>query len=314
MKRLLVIRFSALGDVALLAPVLRAAAQQYPHVRITMLSHPRMADLFADMPENITFCGVNPKQQPLREIVARLGTFDAVADMHGVWRSLYIRGCMRLRGAHVAVIRKGRRARFLLTHGLRRRPLPHISLRYAAVLARLGMPVTLPAPAHTDGQGIGIAPFAAHVGKIYPLDRMERVVQLLSLRGRHVVLFGSRDEKPLLDTWAEKYPNVENLAGRFPLSGEIERMRGLRVMLTMDSANMHLASLAGTRVLSVWGATHPDAGFLGYGQQPTDCILLNLPCQPCSVYGQRPCRYADYRCLNIAPEVLVERIIQACDD
>ena len=86
MTRLLVIRFSALGDVALLVPVVRAVAEQHPDMQVTVLSQQRMADLFADMPANVHFHGVDLKKQSLREIVDGLGRFDLVADMHGVWR------------------------------------------------------------------------------------------------------------------------------------------------------------------------------------------------------------------------------------
>ena len=93
------------------------------------------------------------------------------------------------------------------------------------------------------------------------------------------------------------------------LTAELELMRRLTVMVSMDSANMHLASLVGTRVVSVWGATHPYAGFLGWGQKETDCVQVERPCRPCSVYGNKPCRYGDYPCLTaIRPEEIVERI------
>ena len=108
MKRLLVIRFSALGDVAMLVPVVRVLAEQYPELEITVLSQQRMADLFTGMPENVVFHGVDLKQQSLREIAAGLGKYDYVADMHGVWRSRYIRLRIALRGAKVRTIRKGR--------------------------------------------------------------------------------------------------------------------------------------------------------------------------------------------------------------
>jgi ADP-heptose:LPS heptosyltransferase len=90
---------------------------------------------------------------------------------------------------------------------------------------------------------------------------------------------------------------------------EIAFMRTLRLMLTMDSANMHLASIAGTRVLSIWGATHPNAGFLGYGQDESDCIQHNdLPCRPCSIYGNKKCKFGDYRCLDMSPEIIIKRV------
>ena len=310
MTKLLVIRFSALGDVAMLAPVVRALAEQYPDVQITMLSQQRMADLFADMPANVLFLGVDLKRQSLREIVSGLGRYDLVADMHGVWRSLYIRIIMRLRGAKIRTIRKDRFARFLLTHHIRRKPLKNSMLRYCDVIQSLGLSAcALKTPLRRSGNGIGIAPFAAHKGKIYPLEHMERVVELLSQQGERIVLFGSKEEAKLLETWAKKYKNVESAAGRHTLSEELEMMRGLRVMITMDSANMHLASLVGTRVVSIWGATHPKAGFMGFGQSANDCIQRDLSCRPCSIYGKKKCKYGDYRCMDISPEKIVEKVI-----
>jgi ADP-heptose:LPS heptosyltransferase len=86
-------------------------------------------------------------------------------------------------------------------------------------------------------------------------------------------------------------------------------MSHLDVMLSMDSANMHLASLTATPVVSVWGATHPYAGFMGWNQDPENVIQVSLECRPCSIYGQKPCMRGDYACLNnIAPETIVERI------
>jgi len=315
MKRLLVIRFSALGDVAMLAPIVRNAAEQNPGVEITVLSQQRMADLFVGMPDNVVFYGVDVRKQSLREIVAVLGQFDAVADMHGVWRSLYIRTAMRLREAHVATIRKDRIARFLLTHHLSRTPLRHMSLRYYDVLRRLGFvsqdtdEIPTRYRQNKKGELIGIAPFAAHRGKIYPVEHMEEVVKLLSQAGEKVVLFGGgKKEKEILESWAVKYHGVESIAGKYSLAEELDIMRGLKVMVSMDSANMHLASLAGTRVVSIWGATHPYAGFLGIGQRIEDCVQRDLRCRPCSVYGNKKCKYGDYRCMEIAPEEIVEKV------
>ena len=75
-------------------------------------------------------------------------------------------------------------------------------------------------------------------------------------------------------------------------------MSHLDVMLSMDSANMHLASLTGIPVVSVWGATHPMAGFLGYNQDPENVIQIDLECRPCSIYGNKPCQRGDYACLQ----------------
>ena len=310
MKKLLVIRFSALGDVAMLAPIVRAAATQYPELAITMLSQQRFADLFADMPSNVLFHGVDVKKQSLHDIVAGLDSYDLVADMHSVIRSVYVRTAMLLKGARTATIDKGRHDKRQLTHG-KHMPLKHTTERYSDVLAALGYPirpqlVAKPAP----GTGIGIAPFAAHKGKIYPIERMERVVEMLSQKGERVVLFGGgKKEKEILNSWAKKYPNVESVAGKHSMAEELDIIRGLRLMVTMDSGNMHLASLVGTRVISIWGATHPHAGFLGFGQNERDCIQRELDCRPCSVYGNKPCKFGDYRCMDIEPEEIVSRLV-----
>lgn len=306
----MVIRFSALGDVAMVAPIVQRAAEQNPDMEFTVLSQQRMADLFAGMPKNVIFYGVDLKKQSLREIVAGLGRFELVADLHDVWRSRYIRIAMQLKGARVRTIRKGRIERFLLTRHLRTQALKHTTVRYAEVLRRLGLSVSdLKAPLQTTGEGVGIAPFAAHKGKIYPLERMEEVVRLLSESGERVVLFGGgKKEQEILENWAKKYKGVESVAGKYRLAEEMGIMRGMRVMVSMDSANMHLASLVGTRVVSIWGATHPKAGFLGFGQNEEDCIQRDLKCRPCSIYGNKKCQFGDYRCMDIAPEEVMLRV------
>ena len=315
MTRLLVIRFSALGDVAMLAPIVRAAAETYPELELTMLSQQKFADLFAGMPKNVTFHGVDTKKESLHEIVSGLGSYDAVADMHGVIRSVYIRAAMRLKGARVASIRKGRYQKRQLTRGKELKPLKHMTERYKEVLEELGYPLQGEESRSLEtekGTGIGIAPFAAHKGKIYPEERMEQVVKMLSEKGIEIVLFGGgKKEQAVLEEWAGKYAQVKSVAGRHSLAEELEIMRELRLMVTMDSGNMHLASLVGTRVLSIWGATHPYAGFLGYGQKEEDCIQRDLDCRPCSVYGNKACRYGDYRCMDIKPEDIAEKVWKA---
>ncbi len=320
-KHILLIRFSALGDVAMLVPVVRAFAEAFPKVDLTILSRKQTESLFVGLPENVHFFGADLRGRHkgiagLRRLLRDIDyhRFSEVADMHDVLRSKYLCTRFVLVGKRVAVIRKGRwqKQQLVRTHRTEC-PLPTTIERYLAVLARLGYTVQ-PAPIvpAAEKSGIGIAPFAAHEGKIYPLEKMEEVVRLLSQGEETIYLFGAgAKEKAVLEQWESRYPHVVSLAGKQSMAEEIQIMRGLRLMLTMDSANMHLASIAGTRAFSVWGATHPAAGFLGYGQSLTDCIQRDLPCRPCSIYGNKPCRYGDYRCLDIAPADIVKRIQQA---
>jgi len=62
-------------------------------------------------------------------------------------------------------------------------------------------------------------------------------------------------------------------------------------------------------VVSVWGATHPYAGFLGWRQSPDRCISIDLPCRPCSVFGNKPCLRGDMACMNnIDPLAIVRKV------
>ena len=160
---------------------------------------------------------------------------------------------------------------------------------------------------------MGIAPFAAHKGKIYPVEKMEQVVAETIRRHPSCRIFlfgGGSDEHRTLNAWAERYPNAINASALLgSLQQELILMSHLDVMVSMDSANMHLASVCGTRVVSVWGATHPFAGFVGWGQRESDTVQAAMPCRPCSIYGAKPCLRGDFACLSsIEPQMIVEKV------
>ena len=334
MAKILAVRFSALGDVAMAVPVLYSFAKAYPQHRLVVLSRSAMAPLFACAPSNLLFKGVDLKKdyKGLKGILRlyselRKEKFDAVADLHDVLRTKVLRLCFCADGVRVRHIYKGREEKRRLVSGKLKIPLKSSFRRYLETFERLGYPFPLqfssvfefaPAPELPDWIGdkggdkwIGIAPFAAHRGKIYPLPLQREVVSRLSaVGGTRIFLFGGGDkEKDVLDAWEREYPRVTSVVGRLRMQEELALMGKLDVMLAMDSGNMHLASLAGVPVVSVWGATHPYAGFMGWNQAEENAVQLDLPCRPCSIYGNKPCRWEDYRCLaGIRPEVIVARI------
>lgn len=325
-------------------PVVYACACQHPEVNFTVLSREFVRPLFGQMPPNVHFMGADLKGKHkgivgLEQLFDELHPmgFDAVADLHDVLRSKYLRMRFRLAGVKTARIDKGRREKKALTSVARKKlvPLKSSFERYADVFRSLGLEVT-PHFTSVFGSGngdlqavrqvvdvekgtdkwIGIAPFAAHKGKVYPLRLMEQVVASLSaVDSYRIFLFGAGEsERGTLENWEQQYKNVHSLAGKLRMDGELIIMSHLDVMLSMDSANMHLASLVGTPVLSVWGATHPYAGFMGWGQSLSRAIQLDLSCRPCSIYGDRSCMRGDYACLAlIRPDTIVERIKQLID-
>lgn len=303
---ILVIRLSALGDVAILQPVLRQLALANPDVLFSLAGPPLLEPLFSGI-ENVHYIPMQ-KQQPPREIYNQLEPLmpDMVIDMHRVLRTIGVAWLFRFDGVPVRSIRK----RWPRTR--------HAWQRYDDVFRRCRLKGDLlpgddyfrPRVADDGLVRIGIAPFAQHRGKCYPLELMEQVVDRLSRFPQvRIFLFGSVDEASQLEPWAQKYPNVENLAGKHSFAEELQQMSTLSVMVTMDSSNMHFASCLGIPVVSVWGATHPRRGFYGFRQDPANAVQLPLPCRPCSKYGKKPCRFGDYRCMTrITPGAIVARL------
>lgn len=339
--RLLVLRLSAFGDVAMTVPVVTSLARQYPDMDITVLSKPFMQPLYAEAPANVHFRGVDVSRYKgpaglyrlFREL-KREGNYDAVADLHDVLRSKVLRTLFLLSGAKVAHIDKGRKAKKALARPEHKelKQLPSSFDRYEKVFGKLGYTVkTMFRSIYGEGKGdcslfqavtgpvddgkrwIGIAPFAAHRGKMLPDTTVIRLIEEASSHQTwRIFLFGGgKAEKEKLEQWSQPYENVLSLAGKLKLNEELALMSHLDVMVSMDSANMHLASLTATPVVSVWGATHPFAGFMGWGQSDGNAVQVTegLPCRPCSIFGNKPCLRGDYACLTrITARKIMEKI------
>lgn len=332
MKRILVMRLSAMGDVAMTVPVLASLLQQHPDVEVTLLSTPRFEPMFAGI-DRLRFVGVDTKKTykgfggifKLFRFLRKNYTFDQMVDLHDVLRSKVLRKLYRLTGVPVSVIDKGRAEKKALVKegGDGKRQLKSSVDRYCEAFAAAGYRVEVnfqglfpqnevfELPFEKKGTWVGVAPFAQHKCKIYPVEKMEQVVrQLAALPGVEVLLFGGGPkEKAVLEGWEKAVPSTISLAGKFPLSTELHLLNACKVVVSMDSANMHLASLVGTPVVCVWGATHPYAGFNGYGQDLANAVQIDMDCRPCSIYGNKPCKKGDYPCMNsIPPEVVVEKV------
>lgn len=344
MKRehILVIRFSALGDVAMTVPVVWAVATQYPDIHITVLSKKTARPLFEDLAPNVSFMeadlqkeyrGIKGLNALYRRLVAK--QFTKVADLHSVLRSDYLRMLFNLGRYRVEHIDKhrGLRRQLVSDKNKVKQQLPTSFENYADVFARLGYPVDInqfhsifPAeggnlnllpkevgPKKDFEQWIGIAPFAAHKGKVYPLQSMEEIIFQLTRKypKARIFFFGrGRQETKYFGLWCAQYRQCLNV-GKYceNIYQELILMSHLDVMLSMDSANMHLASLTATPVVSIWGATHPYAGFMGFKQSEENAIQTDLDCRPCSIFGNKPCHRGDYACLeSIKPEQVVERV------
>ena len=338
-QHIAVMRLSAMGDVAMTVPVLRAFNAKYPNVKITVISTPFFQPLFNDL-QNVSFLPFDKKGKHkgflgLFRLFLELRkcNIDAFADLHNVLRLKVFRKLLALTGKKVAFTHKGRTEKKEVTRAVNKifRPLPTVFERHANVFEELGFPIDLSNPTFPEKsklsseilsvvgeknqKWIGIAPFAQHDSKVYPLDLMEKVIdQLAQNPGNKLILFGGgKKEIVALESLTKSYNNVISVAGKLKFNQEIQLISNLDVMLSMDSGNGHIAAIFGVKTITLWGATHPYLGFSPF-HQPVENSLVSdrnlYPKLPTSIYGNKKVEGYEDAMRTILPEQIVEKINQ----
>ncbi len=340
-KRLVILRFSAMGDVALMVPVLMAFLEAYPHYSVTLVTRPKFSPIFNKIE------GVNVLEARLEGAhKGIIGLFrlhksirklepEAIVDLHNVLRTKILRLFFGVKTIEFKAIDKGRSEKRALTRSSNKilKPLKHTSQRYKEVFEGLGfsfnlkgthilpkgtMPNKIMDRGQLEGKLIGIAPFAAYKGKMYSLTRLEKVIKGLNDQLDCTILcFGGGDEeKSAIAHWSSQYPNCINLIGQVSFDEELKIISNLDLMLSMDSGNGHLSAIFGVPTLTLWGITHPFAGFAPYGQPEEHSLLADRTTFaqiPTSIYGNTyPAGYEE--AINTIPEeVIISRILAILD-
>ena len=336
-QHLLVIRLSAMGDVAMTVPVLIALTQKYPHLKITVLTKPFFEPILSQLP-NVTIHKAEVKGKHrgilgLWKLYKELKPtgIDSVADLHNVLRSSILKRFFKFQGIPFIQVDKARKEKkaLMATENKIFEPLKPMNLRYADVFASLGFPVHLENKhvlswleistklKQTIGveekRFIGIAPFAAFSGKMYPLHLMKEVLeQLNSLGAYQILLFGGgTTEKKQLEVWEQELEHCVSVVGKINFKEELALISHLDLMVAMDSGNSHLAAMYGIPTITLWGVTHPFAGFYPFGQPQENALLSDrekYPLIPTSVYGNRFPEGYDRAMETIAPKQVIQKI------
>lgn len=337
-NHILVIRLSAMGDVAMVVPVLRVLTQTYPNLKLTVLSQPFFKPFFEGIP-NLNFLeadvyGKHKGFMGLKKLAkeAKSEGVDAVADLHNVIRSKIITGYLRWKGLSTATIDKGRAEKKELVRAEEDKELiQHKSThqRYAEVFANLGYPIDLETHVPPSRKRlipklsalvgvepkklIGIAPFAAHSGKMYPLELMKKVISELDASEKYrIFLFGGgKTEIAHLKEIEDSYEEVYSVAGKLTLEEELILISNLDLMVSMDSGNGHLSAIFGIPVLTLWGVTHPSAGFAPFNQPAEHQLTADrkkFPLIPTSIYGNKFPKGYENAMKTIDPQTVIEKI------
>ena len=329
-KKLLVIRLSAMGDVAMTIPVLKAILAQNRNLQITVLTRPFFIPIFKELRGvSIIIIDTKNKHKGIAGLYKLYKTlkkerFFAIVDLHNVLRTNILK--FFFFGKNFYQINKGRKEKKDLISGKKKVQLQSTHKRYAAVFKKIGLTVEIDNPIFLEKQPlpkeitallknkktkqlIGIAPFAAHKGKMYPLKQLKIVLKKIS-KNHIVLLFGGKNDATQLEQLVIN-ENIFSIAGKLNFTAELQTISNLDLMLSMDSGNGHLAANYGVKVLTIWGVTHPFAGFAPFNQ-PTGYALtpdLNqFPKIPTSIYGNTYPKGYERAAGSISPEQVVEKI------
>ncbi|GCC52555.1 lipopolysaccharide heptosyltransferase family protein [Chryseotalea sanaruensis] len=344
-KKILILRFSAMGDVVLLVPVLRSLLAEYPELQISVATRPKFTSFFHHLSSVKIIAADVDKEfkgfSGLWRLFRKLKTekFDLVIDEHDHLRTKILRTLFFLAGTPTLVFDKGRsdKKKFSRTENKITKPLPHTVERYSDAFKKSGFNFPLLPGPHLISEPdirnevaqwlqaenlvknepwIGVAPFAMHRSKIWPIENYAKLFRLLlEQKSYRFFLFGGgQKEIDFFNTLKNEFPNqVTIVAGVLKLHKEIALMQKLDLMLCVDSSNMHFATLAGTPILSIWGGTHPDVGFGPFQRNANSIIQISpeeLTCRPCSVYGKETCARGDFACMTrITPQLISNRVM-----
>jgi len=338
-KHIAVMRLSAMGDVAMTVPVLRAFVKQYPDVKLTVISRPFFKPFFDGIP-NLEFFAFDEKERHkgfagllrLFKDVKKL-KIDAFADLHNVLRSKIVSLLFALSGKKRATVDKGREGKKELTRAENKifKQLPTMFERHSKVFQELGFSLDLSHPEfpekailssdilETIGDKnqklIGIAPFAQYDSKVYTQDLMQEVIaKLAENKAYKILLFGGgKKEIEILDSLSQPFENVINMAGKIKFQQELQLISNLDVMLSMDSGNAHIAAMLGIKVITLWGATHPYAGFLPFNQSFENALTSDrnqYPKLPTSVYGNKIVEGYEDAMRTILPQQVIDKVVE----
>lgn len=325
-----------MGDVAMTVPVVRAFVAQYPEVKVTVVSRPFFQPFFAEI-HNVNFFSIDLKKRH-KGFFGLLRLFfdlqklnmDAVADLHNVLRSKVVRTLFAWSGKKVAATNKGRAEKKALIRAENKIFAPVTSMleRHIMTFQQLGYAIDLSHPVFPNvailskeiqqisgvknEKWIGIAPFAQYETKVYPMDLMQEVIDSLAKEKEKIFLFGGGEEEiKKLNQLKKEYANVIVVAGKIKFQQELDLISNLDIMLSMDSGNAHIAAMLGVKVITLWGATHPYAGFKPFHQPDAFCLTSDrnkYPLLPTSIYGNKKVPGYEEVMRTILPTTVIEKI------
>jgi len=344
MSKTLIVRYSQIGDALIAIPVINSLAKNYPNDEFTVLTNPIFAGIFSHMPKNVKLFPMiyRKKKHFLRGLIYLFDRYSLLLKIFFSEKydhvALFQNGTFDDQLQFLLSKKKSQVVKIDLKEFRSKEKLkvtgfletPSLSELYIKVLSQLGyshvkneydascykdeviqLELLKKVQVNTGLKRIGIAPFSRLKPKIYPLEKMEEIIRYFSTRQDvQVLIFGGGDsEKAMAETWSENYENVISLIGKLSFEEELYVISSCEFILTMDSANLHIASIVNTPAISIWGPSHPRLGYYPYNQLTENVVQQEIYCRPCSFFGENPCTNPDlFACMNILPETIIDKM------
>ena len=316
--KILIIRFSSIGDIVLTSPVMRCIRKQLPSAEIHYLTKFVYREIIEHNPY---ITGKHFLHENLNEIIFELKKekFDFVVDLHNSFRSRKVRWALRRRGNGFNKINFEKWLYVNLRWNIM--PVAHIVDRYLETVKDLGV--------NNDGEGLEyfisakeeirieelplthlhgyvvIAIGAQHVTKKLPVEKLKKLVKLLPYP---IILVGGKEDFDTGEAIRKEDPiKIFNGCGNFSINQSASIIRQSKAVITHDTGMMHIAAAFRKRLISVWGNTVPEFGMSPYfgirhaeesKSKSKIAEVRNLYCRPCSKLGFQKCPLGHFKCMN----------------
>lgn len=321
--KVLVIRFSSIGDIVLTTPIIRSLKAALPDTEIHFLTKKAYGPLLEHNPHlsHIHFLG-GSLRQTLN--ILRAENFDHILDLHNNLRSLRVKWSLRTNSStfpkeNLAKYRMVRKQRYPTEW------LPHVLERYGSTLSKLGVelddkgleicyPEQLDHWAREMISPLGDHPLAIVLGAKFNTKRWlpEYFVETINRLERPVLLLGGNDavaERDLI--LPQLQGNSFDAVNQYSLLESTALLNQVSEVLTHDTGFMHIAAALGKKIYSLWGNTVPALGMTPY---KTDSVILEntgIHCRPCSKIGYDACPKGHFDCMKtLTPEQVIQAMRQ----
>ncbi len=321
--KVLIIRFSSIGDIVLTSPVLRCIKEQVPDAEIHYLTKTVFSDLVKFNPHISTVHELKDELSPVLSVLKDI-RFDVVIDLHNNLRSRRVKSALGVK-SHAVQKENSLKWKMVNVRFMAKRSVPHIVERYLATARPLpiqddgkGLELYIPADqevaldtlpsTHRSGY-VAFAIGAAHATKRMPVEQM---VALCKEIAQPIVLIGGSDDQERASTIQMAIgPNVHDLTGKLSILRSASLIRQAKTVICHDSGAMHIACAFQKKTISIWGNTVRDFGFAPYQPNSKANISVHevagLKCRPCSKIGHNSCPKGHFQCMNRQDLSLIAR-------